>query len=505
MLLFEWVVAILFGAVILTGVARSIGVPYPSSLALGGAALALVPGAPHLVLEPDLALVLFVAPVLVDAAYDTSLRDLRANWLPVAGLVLGAVGLNTAVVAIVAHFLVPGIPWAAAIALGAVVAPPDITAASPVLRQLKVPHRLLTILEGEGLFNDAMALLILRLATSAALAGTFSPLEIVPTFLLGVAGSLVAGPVLGWLFVRYGQRVNDVASAIVLQFVGAFGVWLLAERLGLSGVLTVVGFGLTIGRLAPGRTPARQRLPTYAVWGTAVFVLNVVAFVLIGLQIGPLVTDLAPDQLGRFATVAGAVVATVFLVRFGWVMGYVVIARLLRRDGAPETSFRPGLLVSWCGMRGVVTLAAAFSLPGEFPHRDLVLVAAFSVVLGTLAIQGLSLRWLLGWLHLEDDDPVAHEVGRARRLVLEAALQGLGDARSAAAGALRQEYEALLDQAKDAPEGEVTAGSEHDRLRRQAVGSARECLFRLRRGGEIGDDAFHVVEAELDRIEMSVR
>src|SRR6185436_10505496 len=206
-------------------------------------------------IPPDLALALFVAPVLLDAAFDASPRDLRENWVPVASLVVVSVLLTTMAVAVVARMLVPAMPWAAAVALGAVVAPPDATAAIAVLRQVRIPHRLLTILEGESLLNDASALLIYRLAVGAVVAGTFSIGSVAPAFLLAVAGSLVAGPVLAWLLLAVTSRVSDIPTAIILQFITTFCVWIAAERVGLSGVLTVVCFAFTASRSAPERTP----------------------------------------------------------------------------------------------------------------------------------------------------------------------------------------------------------------------------------------------------------
>src|SRR3954470_13005499 len=195
---FEQILSLFVAAVLLAAAARRAGAPYPAFLALGGALLAFVPGVPSLTLPPELVLALFVAPVLLDAAYDTSVRDLRDNWVPVAGLVVCAVGLTTAAVAIVIRAMIPEIPWAPAIALGAVVAPPDAVAAAAVLRPLRPPHRLLTILEGESLLNDASALLIYRLAVAAVAAHGFSVSAVAPTFLFAVAGSVIAGPAFGW-------------------------------------------------------------------------------------------------------------------------------------------------------------------------------------------------------------------------------------------------------------------------------------------------------------------
>src|ERR1700704_2329660 len=199
-------------AVILAAGARRVGAPYPVFLALGGALLAFLPGAPSFSVAPELALAVFVAPVLLDAAYDASLRDLRDNWAPVTGLVIFAVGLTTAAVAIVARALMPAMPWAPAIALGAIVAPPDAVAATAVLRPLRPPHRILTILEGESLLNDASALLIYRLAVGAAGANSFSVSSVAPAFLVAVAGSVAAGMALGWLNLRLMGRIQHVPT-----------------------------------------------------------------------------------------------------------------------------------------------------------------------------------------------------------------------------------------------------------------------------------------------------
>ena len=213
----EGLLALVLAAVVLAAVARRVGAPYPVFLALGGALLAFLPGAPSLTVPPELALAIFVAPVLLDAAYDASPRDLRDNWLPLSGLVVFAVGLTTVAVAVVVRALVPAMSWAPAIALGAVVAPPDAAAATAVLRQLRPPHRLLTILEGESLLNDASALLIYRLAVGAVAANGFSLGAVAPTFLLAVAGSLIVGPVLAWLYLRLIRRVQDVPTFIILS------------------------------------------------------------------------------------------------------------------------------------------------------------------------------------------------------------------------------------------------------------------------------------------------
>lgn len=511
---FEALVGLLLAAVILAAVARRLGAPYPAFLALGGAVLAFAPGVPSFTVQPELALALFVAPVLLDAAYDASPRDLRDNWAPVASLVVVSVGLTTIAVAGVARVLVPAMPWAAATALGAIVAPPDAAAATAVLRQLRPPHRILTILEGESLLNDASALLIYRLAVGAVAANAFSIRAVAPAFLIAVAGSIVAGPVLAWLYVRLTKNVQDVPTAIILQFISTFGIWILADRIGLSGVLTTVCYAVAIARRAPELTPARIRIPSYAVWDTVVFVLNVLAFVFIGLQIRPILTSLEPATRTRYLEVAGVVLLTVIVVRIAWVMTYNAVVRWkIRRFGfhPRRPTLRPsigsGLIISWSGMRGIVSLAAALALPIDlngrpFPFRDLIVLTAFFVVLGTLVIQGLTLKPLLKVLDLHDDDPIGHEIEAARERALEAALATFDGDTSPDAKAVRQELIAHLSHAIADTRDSEAGRSVHEEIHRRALAAARHIIFEMRSKDEIGDDAFHQLEEEFDWIEM---
>ncbi|HEY0792827.1 MAG TPA: sodium:proton antiporter [Chthoniobacterales bacterium] len=508
----EQLLGLFVAAVILAAVARRVGAPYPVFLALGGALLAFVPGAPSFTVPPELALALFVAPVLLDAAYDASLRDLRDNWAPVAGLVVFAVGLTTAAVALVAHTLIPTMPWAAAIALGAIVAPPDAVAATAVLRPLRPPHRLLTILEGESLLNDASALLIYRVAVGAVAVHGFSVAGIAPVFLLAIAGSAVAGLALAWLVVRLMERVHHIPTSIILQFVTTLGVWLLAEHVGLSGVLTTVCYAITLARTAPERMPARMRIPSYAVWETAVFALNILAFIFIGLQVRPIFESLAMADRGRCLAVAVAVLVTVIVVRLAWQMSFNAIVRWWhRRSGfsPPRPMLRPtagsGLVISWAGMRGIVTLAAALALPLEFPQRDLIVLIAFSVVLGTLMIHGLTLKLLLRRLALHDDDPVGRELSAAREGALRAGLASFAHDRSTVAEVVRQAFTARLSHEQGNAGAGDGARSAHSEIHRGALNAARQAVHAMRANDQIGDDAFHRMEEELDWLEMAGR
>lgn len=496
---------------------RRIGAPYPAFLALVGAGLAFVPGAPKFELEPDLALAVFVAPVLVEAGYGMSMRDLKRDWKPVAGLVIVAVGLTTLATALVARWLAPGMPWVAAIALGAIVAPPDAVAASTVLRHINPPRRLVTILEGESLLNDASALVIYRAAVIAA-GAHFAFATDGLRLLASVPISLVAGVLLGLGAARLVARFTDAPSAILVQFVATFGVWLAAERLHLSAVLTVVAYAVTIGRLAPRNMPARLRLPSHSVWETAIFFLNALAFVLIGLQIGPIMARLDGAERAFYFKVSLAVLATVIVVRFVWVFCYGagVAARARLRGFSPinpavRPTARAGLIVSWCGMRGIVTLAAALALPqggadgaGAFPHRDLIVFCAFVIVLGTLVLQGFTLGPLLRALDFPEDEAHRREVGHARTEAMRCALASLEGEEGEAAERVRAEYASLIAIADSSPEAFAPSVSQEDKLRQRAVIAARRRLLELRHSSEIGDDAFRVIETELDRMEMSV-
>lgn len=505
MILFETVLAFLLGAVLLAALARRVGIAYPVVLAVAGVALAFIPNMPQIPLDPELVLVLFVAPILLDAAFDTSVRDLRRNWRCVGGLVVIAVGVTTLAVAWVARWLVPDLPWAAAIALGAIVAPPDAVAATAILRRVRPPHRLIVILEGESLLNDATALLIYRLAVAAMVSGGFSPAAALPTFGLVVVGSIVLGVAMGWLVTRFLALFQDPPSLIILQFITTFGVWILAERFHLSGIITIVVYAMVLAWTTPGRTSSRLRIPAYAVWETTVFVLQIFAFILVGMQLQPIFGHLDAATIMRYGVVALAVLVTVIAVRLVWVFLEHRVAGYAGKPAGSANALQPdvsshgdGLIIAWCGMRGIVTLAAAYALPADFPYRDLILICAFAVVVGTLVIQGLTLPLLLRHLALKDDHPIEREFRQARSSALETGLGSIAEARSEAADMVRAEYSEMLRQSLDQP----TFDTEQNRLRRVALAAARRSALEMRRSGQIGDDAFHRLEEELDWLEL---
>ena len=513
---FEWIIVLLIAAAFLAELARRFGAPYPTLLALGGAGVAFLPASPRWAPDPQLALALFVAPVLLDAAYDTSLRDLRANWRPVAGLVIVAVGTTVIGVALACHWLMPGMPWAIAIALGAIVAPPDAAAATAVLRQVGLPHRVLNILEGESLLNDASALFIYRLALTTVVAGTLNFGDYMPMFLLTVFGSIAAGIALAIVLRPITTASDHVPISLILQFAFTFAVWILAERVGLSGILTMVAFAMTMARGGGPRIPARMRVPILAVWETVVFVLNALAFVLIGMQLRPIWERLGSgtgtprnDAIVVAAVVLGVAIAT----RFLWVMGYSALMMFQNRKVNPITrknrSWGAGLVVSWAGMRGIVTLAAAFAVPqtlpngSPFPYRDIILLCAFAVVLGTLVLQGLTMKPIIRLLKLSDDDPVAKEVRTGRTVIYRALLDSIEADESMHAKLLRKEYQAVVElntsHDNGKPLNEVPGGP----LRRKAIAAARRKVIELRNEEVIGDQAYRTLVQELDWAELS--
>ena len=504
--LFELVIALLLGGAVLTAWAERRGVPFPPLLALAGAIAAVVPGTPEIALEPGLALALFVAPVLLDAAFDTNLRDLRVNWLPVSLLVFGAVGATVAAVAVVARWaagwmLDGGMGWAPAVVLGAIVAPPDASAATSVLRRVRPPHRMMVVLEGESLLNDASALLIYRVAVGAAAAGSVHWAALPVLLLLTAAGGVALGMAAALLMLRLSPLLRDHLPVwVMVQFLACFAVWLVADALTLSPIITMVAFAIFLARRSPANMDGRSRIASYAVWDVAVFVLNILAFVLVGLQLKSILGRL-DGALGTYLLFAGIVLGVVILARFAVLtVGNPLLVLLEPHARDRQPTVRGSVAVGWCGMRGIVTLAASLALPAGFPHRDLLVFTAFAVTLGTLVLQGFTLGPLLRLLRLEDDGSVEREVLVGRRGALEAVHRHLQQAGTQAAMALAQKYAGRLDNSDAAGDH---GADEAIALRRAAIAVGRAELAALRSRGLIGDDAFHLVEEEFDLDEIS--
>jgi CPA1 family monovalent cation:H+ antiporter len=356
-------------------------------------------------------------------------------------------------------------------------------------------------------------LLIYRLAVTAAMTCAVSGWTIAPLFLLTCGGGVVAGVLLAKTFIWLTRRIDDIPVSVILQFIGTFAVWLIADRLGLSAILTVIAYAMTIAQRVPGRIDARLRISSYAVWEVAVFVLNVLAFVMIGLQLRGIVTRTPDTGWHIYLVCAVAVCITVVVTRILWVFLFRAVATLtLRhfnydRQLLTTPTYRGALIVGWCGMRGIVTLAAALALPDgsaemAFPYRDLIILCAFCVVLTTLVLQGMTLRPLLLWVGLKDDGTVQREVQLARAETAKAALKVLeGQPSRPAIDELRRAYEARvrLSEAQTRVPVEGDLGTLQARL----VAAQRNTLITLRARWIIGDDAFHATEEEIDLIELT--
>lgn len=502
--LFENLLALLLIAVVLLRLSHRLGVPYPTMLALAGAGVAALPFAPSIEIDPRLALALFIPPALFDVAFDTAPRELRKLWLPLFSLAVVAVLLTTAAVAW-ATWATLGLPIGACIVLGAIVAPPDAAAAGAVLSRLNLPRRALAVLEGESLLNDAVALLIFGVAMAATMrSGPFG--DLLPQLLIAAPGGVVFGLVVGFFYLRIRMWFAGTMSARIVEFTSTCVVWISAEHLHVSPILAIVAYAMFIAQRAPARMTARDRIHAYSVWAAAVFVLNVLAFLLMGLQARIILSRLHGAELSRAAQVAGLVLLTVILVRLIWVMLYGFVLRRLMPHfphliPGPVPSKRIGLLVSWCGMRGLVTLATAFALPPEFPGRDIIVLSAFAVVFGTLVLQGLTIIPLIGLLKLKPDYSLREELSIGRTTVVRAALESLVNERGHAAEALRKEYRAEEQIAQD--NANPQAETEYDRLRRKSVAAQRVALFDLRCSGSIAEDVFHRLEEELDWLELA--
>lgn len=496
MALFETLVVLLLLAALLSQLARRIGLPYPTLVAVAGTAAALLPWVPQVGIDPKLAMALFIAPALLSAAFDTSPYELRHNWLPLTALAVFAVVLTTAAVAWLGVSLA-GLPLAAAIALGAVVAPPDAAAAQAVLGRLDLPRRTMVILQGESLFNDAIALVLFGGAV-AMVQGTDHPWLSVAGLLLEVPGGVLLGAAVGWGYSRIGAMWSGSQSATIFEFAGTFLVWMAAEHLHVSPVLAVVTYAMLLARSAPHRQHVRDRVHSFSIWDAAVFVLNVIAFLLIGLQARDIVLRLHGAERWQALGFAAAVLGAVVLVRVLWVMLYpLLLQALLPGHGAQvHGRTRVRLVVSWSGMRGVLTLATALSLPQDFPGRDLIVLCALTVVLGTVVVQGATLGALIGWLDIPADTTTERAIDQARERIEAAGREELD--RLIAAGQDPQALRRVRDwyHAKPLP-GELEA-------KRGLIQAERRQLNVLHAGGELPEDAFRILQEELDLRELSL-
>jgi len=512
------IAALLFAVAGLSAVARRISVPYPIVLVVSGALFGFVPGVPAVRLNPNVVLVVFLPPLVYGAAFFANLGDMRAN---LRGLTLSSVGLvlvTTVVVAAVAHGLVQGLPWGAAFALGAVVSPTDPLAAATIMRRLDFPRRLVSAIEGEGLFNDATALVAYRVAVAAVVGGGFSMLSAGGKFILAAAGGVAIGLAVGWVIAAIRARIDDPQTSITISLFSGYAAFIPANAIGASGVLAAVTTGIYMGVRGPSIIDARTRLQGFFVWDVLDFIINASLFVLVGLELRTVVSGLAGVSALTLARYGLAVSGVVVLTRLVWFFTVPYLIRLLDRrpaQRARRVGAGPRLVIAWSGMRGAVSLAAALALPlrtghgAAFPDRDLIIFLTFAVIFTTLVLQGLSLPALIHRLGVVRDGSEDAEELRARLAATKAALAQID--RLAAEDWTRDDtierMRGIYEYRKRrfaARAGKIEDDGYEDRslayqhVVQSVLGAQRDALIQMRNDGEISNEVMNRVVQELD-------
>ncbi len=513
-------VGLLLAVGVLALVARRLHIPYPILFVVGGSLMGLVPTLPKVRLDPQLIFLLFLPPLLFPAALFTSWRDFRANLRPISLLAIGLVLFTTIIVAWIAHHFLH-LPLAVGFVLGAIISPPDAIAATAIAERLHVPKRIVTILEGESLVNDATALVAFRFALAAVTTGTFSLTQASLSFVGVCVGGIALGLGVGWLAAQFHKRVDDTPIEITVSLLTPFAAYLPAEHLGVSGVLAVVSAGMYLGGRMPELLSAQTRIRGGPVWEMVEFLLNGFVFILIGLQLPEVLRTLTVSSLPWTHLVGYALLvsAAVILIRILWVFPATYLPRMLFPrvcHSDPNPPWQHVGVVAWTGMRGVVSLAAALALPltlenGQpFPGRDLILFLTFSVIVATLVGQGLSLPPLIRWLGIRDDGTMQREEREARLAANRAALQHLHRIHDENAGEtdalrrLRIEYEDHIRQAEGAESESAPLrrfSVEFERLSRAALHEERKALIHLRNQNRISDEVLRRVQRDIDLAE----
>jgi monovalent cation/hydrogen antiporter len=516
-----FIAALLVSVAVLNAVANWLQVPYPIVLVIGGLALGLVPGIPELELDPDLVLLIFLPPILYSGAFFADLTALRSDLRTISLLSIGLVLATTAAVGVLAH-LVIGLPVAVSFALGAIVAPTDAVAATSILRRLAVPRRMVNVLEGESLLNDATALVAYKVAVAAAVGGSFSVAEAGLRFLGVAAGGIAIGLAVGWIVAAIRRRTDDPVTEVTISLFTGYAAFLPADELGVSGVLAAVTAGIYLGWRASELASPETRLQSYSVWTMLIFLLNATLFVLIGLQLPVIVDGLRESGIdaGQAIGYAALVCAAVVFVRFAWGFGMTALIRAFDRRPAQRqrrANWRFRVVASWAGMRGAVSLAAALALPlttdaGEpFPERSLILFITFAVILFTLVGEGLTLPLAIRALGVhESGDEEEREEVRARLYAAAAALERLGELEEEdwtnpdTIARVRGVYEFRRRRFKvragklDDEDGIEDRSLSYQRLMHEVYSAQRAALVGVRDRGEASVDVLRRLERELD-------
>jgi Na+/H+ antiporter len=516
----ESLIILLGAAALLAQLARTLKVPYPVFLVLGGLAIGFVPGLPSLEVPPEVIFVVFLPPLLNYAAFFSSPRELRAHLRPIALLTIGLVFFTMATIALVAHLLI-GMPWAVAFVLGAILAPTDPVAAQAVFRRLGVPGRVGTIVEGESLLNDGTGLVAYRIAVAAVVTGSFSMWEAGLDFLLVGGGGILVGLILGWAVLPLWARVSDASIFIALSLLTAYAVYVLAEVvLHVSGVLAVVSYGLYRGWRDPRIFPdASTRMRNISFWEVLVFLLESMLFVLIGQQLPAILDGLGEYRLGKVLLYAVLVYAALTLARLAWffiVPSLSPVLDRLLRNRYLQSSWQERLLMGWSGMRGAVSLAAALAVPmtvgggGSFPERDLILFLTFSAILASLVLQGLTLGPLVSMLRRKSEGEMDKVEELETRLDgARAAIERLDQVDgeripSSAQERMREQYEERIRryeagiEAGGTTEEYAESSAAWRSWRRELIAAEREAVLSKRDRGEVSPEVMRRIMRDLD-------
>jgi Na+/H+ antiporter len=514
------VIAALFvSAAGLNALANWLRVPYPIPLVLGGLVLGLVPQIPDIQLDPELVLLVFLPPLLYSAAFVADLHALRTDARVISLTAIGLVLATAAAVALIAHELI-GLPWAMSFALGAIVSPTDPAAATAIMRRVGAPRRLVNVLEGESLFNDATALVAYKVAVSAAIGASVSAGHTILDFLAEAGGGIAIGVAVGFVLAAIRKRVTDINTELTISLFGAYGAFIPADELGVSGVLAVVSCGVYLGFRAPEIASPESRMQSEALWSILAFLLNAALFILIGLQLPVIVDGLSGLPAGEVIGYAAAVCAAVIGVRFIWIFGTTALIRALDRrpsQVARRVGWQSRVVSSWSGMRGAVSLAAALALPlhthaGEpLPGRELIQFLTFALILVTVVGQGLTLPFLIRRLGVvEDGSEEEREEIRARLVIARAALDHVDRleeedwTREGTVERVRRLYEfrrrrfKVLSGKIEDEDGIQEGSLRYQRMMHEIYAAQRQALIGLRNDRQISADVLRRVEREID-------
>ncbi len=494
--------------VAITALARRLPVPSPILQVLAGLALGFIPGVRVPELEPDLVFFVFLPPILWAAAFFTSVREFKQAIRPISLLAVGLVFVTTAVVAIAARGLLPGLPWAVAVAIGAIVSPPDAVAAAAVVSRLPVPRRVVVILEGESLVNDAAALVLFRTAVAAAVTGVFSLGEAVVRFFIDAAVGALIGLLVSWCVVRAARWTKDSLAETLMTIAAPYLAWVAAESIHVSAVLACVAGGVYLRQHFSTVISPMSRLQSRSVWDLIVFVINALIFLILGLQFGPLMKEVPPGTLGAVLMAGVAISIVAIVLRMVWVPVATWLPRWLSADirrREPEPNPKAVALVAWTGMRGIVSLASALALPlvlsngAPFPYRAEIILITMCVIMITLVVQGLTLTPIIKRFDFAPDSTHHEEERHARREAMRRGAEALEDlAREPWAD--QTEVDRIRRELRDRMQHHERNSHDltHRQLRTGVLRAERRMLVRLRNEGAISDETLRQLEEELD-------